>query len=323
MDHLHFKCSNPRFGICSAKHAELERQSPSPPVTWHSGFSPLARSSWVSTSAVGFSLSAEPTWFMKTPPEFLEPTLTFNGEDKRHFSPICWDSVWHYTGNKCDLDLVPRSTLGRLPVPLPEAASVTSVLLELVRALLLPVSPITAHCLISWSQILALIFLMLTGYSLRLNSQGTLPCNHRSSPRPLHLPDPDLKHPGAVQFPCSPIRILWPLPSTVRHLPTPHRRLTENPRVAPPAAPLSLARSLPVKQWLKIFLSFSRFSSLTPFSVSFMDKYKALQGNENIQVSGKRSEQQSSRSGHPGEAAVGTGFTPPGGYWASSPLYPR
>lgn len=60
-----------------------------------------------------------------TPPEFLEPTLTFSEQDFRSSSPILWDSATCYTGNKYGLDLVPRPISE--PLPLLEDALLLSV----------------------------------------------------------------------------------------------------------------------------------------------------------------------------------------------------
>lgn len=75
--------------------------------------------------------------------------------------------------------------------------------------------------------------------------------------------------------------------------------------IALPWCPTSgLQVHLPVKQWLKIFLSFSRFSSFTPFSASFMDKYRALHRDGNRWMSGEcRERLVLSAGGHVGQAA--------------------
>ena len=88
--------------------------------------------------------------------------------------------------------------------------------------------------------------------------------------------------------------------------------------IAFPSCPLSdMQGLLPVKQWLKIFLSFSRFSSFIPFSVSFMDKYIALHRDENRQVSGSVS----SQGVHLGEADHKHKLLPsPGAPALTSPL---
>lgn len=66
-------------------------------------------------------------------------------------------------------------------------------------------------------------------------------------------------------------------PPTSLHIPLHTLKAEQDLHIACPRSPTSDPQGLlPVKQWLKIFLSFSRFSSFTPFSVSFMDKYKAL-----------------------------------------------
>lgn len=84
-----------------------------------------------------------------------------------------------------------------------------------------------------------------------------------------------------VQWSRPPVCVPWPHPPTMLHIPTPHTQGWARPPdhlpATQPTHPTSDSQGLlPVKQWLKTFLSFSRFSSFIPFSVSFMDKYKAL-----------------------------------------------